>query len=611
MSLFQHSESVNLIKLFFSTILVFITACGGGSSSKVNPPAVPTNLVASAGDGQITLSWNPVPDTTSFNLYWSTESGVDRTNGNKISDVSSPFTHSGLVIFTQYYHVVTAVNDSGESLESIEVATTTIDGSGTLDPLFSDQWHLQNTGQEGGTPGQDTNVSPVWSMGFKGEAIRIAIVDEDLEIEHEDLKNNIASGLSHNYLDGLTDPKCPENSITCGHGTAVAGLLAARDLNDLGVSGMAPRANIVGYNMLQSRNISNEADAMIRNVVDIHISNNSWGAPDNSDLHASPVLWRDAITTGLSTGRSGLGTIYVWAGGNGALAGDNSNYDGYANHRGINAICAVDDKGKRSEYSEPGANLLICAPSRDMANSGHGISTIDRTGAAGFNINGSGGNYANFNYSRNFTGTSAATPIVAGAIALVLQANPALGWRDVQLILAQTARKNDPTHLDWIQNGAGRWINHDYGFGVIDTAAAVTAAQSWSNVESVNTFTQASTPQLLIPDNTADGVTDSMTIIGSGIAEIEFIEIVFNATDHSFSGDLEITLINETTGTTSILSTKHNCPGLTCTAYNSWVFGSLRHLGEAVNGQWTLSVADLAAVDEGTFQSWSLKFYGR
>lgn len=349
---------------------------------------------------------------------------------------------------------------------------------------------------------------------------------------------------------------------------------------------------------------------MIRNATNVHISNNSWGAPDNADLHAAPIIWQDAISTGLNQGRNGSGTIYVWAGGNGALADDNSNYDGYTNHRGINAICAVDDQGVRSNYSEPGANLRVCAPSRGMPTSGHGITTTDRTGATGFNTNGSG-NYTDTNYSKTFTGTSASAPIVSGIIALILQAKPDLGWRDVQLILAQSARRNDPSHPDWIQNGAGHWINHDYGFGMIDATTTVSTALDWSNVDTEITQMQTASPQLAIPDNDTTGVSDTMTFSDSTINNIEFIEITFSAVDHTFSGDLVITLTNETTGTISRLSGEHSCPGLSCTAYDDWSFGSIRHLDEAVNGQWTLRVSDQAAVDTGTFQSWRLKFYGR
>ena len=113
------------------------------------------------------------------------------------------------------------------------------------------------------------------------------------------------------------------------------------------------------------------------------------------------------------------------------------------------------------------------------------------------------------------------------------------------------------------------------------------------------------------PDDDAAGVSDTLTVAGSGLSNIEYIEITFSAADHTFAGDLEITLTNNTTGTVSRLAEVHSCPGLACTPHNGWVFGSARHLGEAADGNWILTVADKVPLDVGTFQSWGLKFYGR
>jgi len=600
-------------RALLSLLCLYLVACGGGggggggAAGAANVPAAPKNVVATPGDGRNTLSWDPVPGAASFNLIWSTTAGVTKSNGSdggKITGVTSPQSHTGLVNGTTYFYVVTAVNASGESVESTEVSTTPQDGPGSFDPFFSDQWHILNTGQEGGTTGEDLNVTPVWSMAFRGEGIRIAVIDDGLEISHEDLATNIATGLSHNYLDGSTDP------ATGKHGTAVAGVIAARDFNDLGLRGVAPRANLVGYNLVQALTVSNEADAMTRDMVNVHVSNNSWGAPDDADLHATSLPWRNAITTGLNQGRNGLGVLYVWAAGNGGQIDDNSNYDGYANHHGVVAVCAVDDDGNHAVYSEAGANLWVCASSRSGVNTGHGISTTDNAGSEGFNVSGIP-NYTNLGYSKLFTGTSAAAPAVSGVIALLLQANPALGWRDVRLLLAQTARKNDPAHPDWVTNGAGHEINHVYGFGMVDASAAVTAALGWSNVGAEAIHQAAASPSLAIPDDDAAGVSDTLTVAGSGLSNIEYIEITFSAADHTFAGDLEITLTNNTTGTVSRLAEVHSCPGLACTPHNGWVFGSARHLGEAADGNWTLTVADKVPLDVGTFQSWGLKFYGR
>lgn len=474
------------------------------------------------------------------------------------------------------------------------------------DPLFANQWHLRNTGQAGGCPGEDVRISPVWNAGILGAGVRVAVVDDGLEIAHEDLAANVVAGQSFNYVTGMTDPTGGE------HGTSVGGVAAARDSNGLGGAGAAPRAGLVGYNLLQSLSSVNEADAMTRNAAAVFVSNNSWGATDGTGHYdASAATWRTAINTGLSTGRNGLGTIYTWAAGNGGQGNvDNSNYDGQANYRGVLAICAVGDDGVRAFYSERGANLWVCTPSMGRAN--HAITTTDRTGALGYNFPGAPpGDYANFNYTNTFNGTSSAAPLAAGVIALVLQAKPTLTWRDLRIILAQSARKNDPGNGEWTVNGGGFNINHNYGFGVIDANAAVNLASTWTNVGAEITFGPLTlNPNLPIPDNNTTGVSSTINVVASGIGKIEFVEINFN-TDHTYVGDLEITL-TAPSGTVSRLNEVHGCAGGACPFTGStWRFGSARHLGEPANGNWTLAVKDLAAFDTGTFQSWQLTFYGR
>ncbi len=129
------------------------------------------------------------------------------------------------------------------------------------------------------------------------------------------------------------------------------------------------------------------------------------------------------------------------------------------------AICAVGDDGVRAFYSERGANLWVCTPSQGRG--GHAITTTDRTGTLGFNA-GVAPDYANANYTNTFNGTSSAAPLAAGVIALVLEANPNLTWRDLRIVLAQSARKNHAADADWVVNGGGFNINHNYGFRVAD-----------------------------------------------------------------------------------------------------------------------------------------------
>jgi hypothetical protein len=95
------------------------------------PPA-PTGVSASAGNGQATISWNAVSSATSYNIHWSTTSGVTKTSGTKITGAASPYSHTGLINGTTYYYIVTAVNSSGESVESAQVSATPTTGSGQI-----------------------------------------------------------------------------------------------------------------------------------------------------------------------------------------------------------------------------------------------------------------------------------------------------------------------------------------------------------------------------------------------------------------------------------------------------------------------------------------------
>jgi kexin len=480
-------------------------------------------------------------------------------------------------------------------------------------------------------------VEPVWQLAtpIKGAGVRIAVVDDGLEIAHEDLATNVAANdQNYNYVTGSNDPTNLTSDTTSGHGTAVAGIIAARDLNGLGVRGVAPRATLVGYNLLQSSISSNEADAMSRNAASVSVSSNSWGAADGTGaLDASSSLWRTAVTTGLTSGRGGKGTVYMWAAGNGGTVDasycpygcDNSNYDGRANYRGVMAVAAVNDQGTKSTYSEFGANLWISAPGGEFCST-HTITTTDRTGNVGENPPASGTNYdytSTTNYTRCMNGTSSATPGVAGVVALMLAANPSLGWRDVRLILAQTARKNDPgtgapvSTTGWFNNGAGYHFNHKYGFGVADAAAAVTLATSWTNVAAETT--QSSTtaaPNTPIPDAPGASVTSTINVTAGAVSKIEYMEITFSAADHTYMGDLEVTLTSPS-GTVSRLAETHACRDASLnllakcpTFYSSWVFGSSVHLGESPVGNWTLTVTDRGPGDTGTLQSWGMKFYG-
>ena len=107
--------------LFFLLVLSCGGGGGGGSSPNTAPPA-PENIISIGGNAQDRLSWGNASGATSYNIYWSTTAGVLKKTGTKISPVSSPYYHSGLNNDTTYYYVITATNQYGESIESVEVS---------------------------------------------------------------------------------------------------------------------------------------------------------------------------------------------------------------------------------------------------------------------------------------------------------------------------------------------------------------------------------------------------------------------------------------------------------------------------------------------------------
>ena len=334
------------------------------------------------------------------------------------------------------------------------------------DPLYGCQWHLNNDNQFSNGAGQDIRVEEVWPT-YTGSGINVAVVDHGMHYQHEDLTDNVLTAFNHNYDPRLTDIYHPYEN----HGTAVAGLIAAKD-NSLGMRGVAPGAKIYGYNLLERFYAANKANAMSRNAATTAISNNSWGSVDNGRPGHANEVWEIAVKDGVTNGYEGKGVFYAFAAGNGGDL-DYSTLDELANFYAVTAVCAVGHDDIRSRYSEAGANLWVCGPSSSGRGRQPRIATTDN----------------GHSYRSSFGGTSAATPIVAGVAALIREADNALTWRDVKLILAASARKVDPDNTGWEQ-GAFKYgstrdrynFNHEYGFGMVDAKAATDLAPGWTNV---------------------------------------------------------------------------------------------------------------------------------
>ncbi|NEP61235.1 MAG: S8 family serine peptidase, partial [Symploca sp. SIO2G7] len=492
------------------------------------------------------------------------------------------------------------------------------------DPLFANQWHLQNTGQSVfgyvGTPGEDANVVPVWNQGITGSGVVIGIVDHGVQGNHPDLISNYRADLSYDFWDNDNDPS--PTTFGESHGTSVAGVAAGRGGNGIGISGAAPNASVASLRFFSETNYS-LADNYVANVLShqqnqIDIYNNSWGPPWNPNIGtglAGPgPLTTAALQNGVTNGRNGLGNIYVFAAGNGLQDGDNVNYNGYTNSRYTIAVGAIDSHGVQTDYSTPGAALLVSAHSGGTRGIHAGITTTDQLGSAGYNPINNGydgnGDYTNLDYTNSFNGTSSSAPLVSGVIALMLEADANdsnganLTWRDVQHILVESARQNDVTDSDWQINGAGYNINHKYGFGAVDAAAAVNLAQDWTSVgPEISSTSGLINISQFIPDNNPFGIASTFTT--NNDIDVEWVEVVLDA-DHNDWGDLEL-ILTSPDGTESILAEEHLAPN---NNYNSWQFTSARHWGESSLGDWTLRVSDEDAQNIGIWNSWQLNFYG-
>ena len=481
------------------------------------------------------------------------------------------------------------------------------------DPLYPNQWHLENTGQKGGKVDIDINVNSVWD-DKRGTGVTIGILDDGVDAAHPDLSPSLNSGLGYDFADGDSDPSPGPGDY---HGTSVAGVSAAKGFNAIGVCGVAPDSKIVAQRLITGGALSDLqiANAFAYQPSSIQVKNNSWGS--TSPYISSGTLTTLALANAAKTGRGGRGTIFTFSAGNSAATDFDANMRDLQNSMYTICVGAISDKGIKADYSEEGCCLVVSAPSNSFTpttkpTDRQGITTTDRVGGEGYNSGStpvSRGlpalDYADADYTNTFGGTSSACPVVSGVVALMLQERPNLGWRDVQEILIKTATQIDTDGGGWKTNGAALKFSHKYGAGLVNASAAVLAAGSWSNLggqRSINrTKTYTSNP-LPIPDQTKVELEFDFT---GTTFRIEHVAMEIDLT-HTYVGDLAIELTSPS-GMVSVLRPSGAAWG---SADLKWTFTSVFHWGEEADGVWKLIIKDQLAADEGTIKKASLKLYG-
>ncbi|KAK0657457.1 peptidase S8/S53 domain-containing protein [Cercophora newfieldiana] len=460
-----------------------------------------------------------------------------------------------------------------------------------LDPIFKEQWHLFNPIQVG----HDVNVTDVWLSGVTGKNATVAIVDDGLDMYSDDLKDNYYAQGSYDFNDKTAEPK--PRLAEDRHGTRCAGEVSAVKNNVCGV-GVAYDSKIAGLRIL-SKLISDADEAVAMNYDFQHnqIYSCSWGPPDDGkSMDAPGILIRRAMLNAVQNGRGGLGSIYVFASGNGAPVEDNCNFDGYTNSIYSITVGAVDREGKHPFYSEKCSAGLVVTYS---SGSGDSIHTTD----VGQN-----------NCATNHGGTSAAAPLAAGIFALVLQVRPDLSWRDMQYLAMDTAVPiNEEDKEDWQPTTIGKKYSHTFGYGKIDSWAIVEAAKTWKKVKPqawyFSPWIHVNKP---IPEGDK-GVAVKFTVTEDMLKEanlerLEHVTVTMNV-KHTRRGDLSVDLISPNNIVSHLSVTRS--PDNVEAGYVDWTFMSVVHWGESGVGDWTIIVKDtLKNKHTGTFTDWHLKLWG-
>lgn len=481
------------------------------------------------------------------------------------------------------------------------------------DPLFATwQWNLTLSGGE-----PDLNVEPAWARGVTGQGVTIGIVDDCLQTAHPDLAPNYDAADSWDFGQNDGDP----SPVYSGdmHGTSVAGVAAARGGNTVGVTGVAPLASVAGLRI----DFDNQTEQMFADATRYHSSGAVTSIAVKNHSYGISVPYIDTpLETAAFVDSAAAGTMHAMAAGNerdlhgGYYFDENDNgsfdpdidyaVDADANKKAdpslsdVVAVAAVGADGVFTWYSNWGACVFVTAPSSGI--SGKGIATTDRTGAAGYN--GGSDPILDADYTSTFGGTSAATPQVAGVLALGKQVNPAMDVRMAKHLLALTSRIVDPDDATdssdggWKTNAAGYTFNQNYGFGLVDADAFTREAALWTGVSPL--VTEATGLVSVEAAITGEGgVLRNFTF--STLGPLEEVEVYLDIT-HTWRGDLEAYLTSPS-GTTSRLMMANWVDSFDVI---DWTFVTNAFWGEQAAGEWALEIIDTyPGADDGVWHSYS------
>ena len=429
--------------------------------------------------------------------------------------------------------------------------------------------------------GNDTQVMVAWNHS-SGRNVVIGILDDGL-YDSTDLNVNESITYFTNTVPGT-------------HGSGCAAIAAGSN-NNIGSIGIAYNSQITSLDILSGTgDCGIYIEALSYGSTHIYVKSNSWGEPDTYDHQLSklnrlcPTIFSE-IEYQATYGRNNLGTIFVWANGNGGIL-QNSNFDSLANSIYTFSVQAISWQGNKIiSISERGDNILVSA----VSSTGYGYHPRQNSG------------------NQWFSATSGAAPVISGVIALILEVNPFLSRRDVEHILISSTYINDRLDKSWSQNQAGLWYSYFYGFGAINATKAVERAMDWFPVtESVN-FVH----NIDVNTNIINSWTYSFYVNRN--IKLEHTNIQLNMY-HPFINQLQIELTSPM-NTTGYLVFNNNDNA----RYNQYTDNTYRDVSQSIShrldnvrfwdegsqGNWTISMSNLNTV-QGivTLNSLEFVFYG-